>query len=156
MSIFTKNFLHEIPADIQKYIMELSQYYVLDNLLENFSISMTEFISTRAKLEKQQEDIFDLLLIDDEKQQEDIFDLLLIDDEKQQEDIFDLSSSINNRSKIITKLKKIGLCEKKEEINEFLQDHINKYGKDIAYNIMKNKIDEKYNFYKTYILYRNY
>jgi hypothetical protein len=125
MSIFTKNFLHEIPADIQKYIIELSQYYVLDNMLENFSISMTEFISTRAILEKQQDDILYL------------------------------SSSINNRSKIITKLK-IGLCEKKEEIDKFLQDHINKYGKDIAYNIMKNKIDEKYNFYKTYILYRNY
>ena len=126
MSIFTKNFLHEIPADIQKYIIELSQYYVLDNMLENFSISMTDFISTRAILEKQQDDILYLL------------------------------SSINNRSKIITKLKKIGLCEKKEEIDKFLQDHINKYGKDIAYNIMKNKIDEKYNFYKTYILYRNY
>ena len=126
MSIFTKNFLHEIPADIQKYIIELSQYYVLDNMLENFSICMTEYISTREILEKQQDDILYL------------------------------SSSINNRSKIITKLKKIGLCEKKEEINKFLQDHINKYGKDITYNIMKNKIDEKYNFYKTYILYRNY
>ena len=90
---------------------------------------MTEYISTREILEKQQQ---------------------------QQDHIFDLSSSINNRSKIITKLKKIGLCEKKEEINKFLQDHINKYGKDITYNIMKNKIDEKYNFYKTYILYRNY
>ena len=126
MSIFTKNFLHEIPADIQKYIIELSQYYVLDNMLENFSICMTEYISTREILEKQQDDILYL------------------------------SSSINNRSKIITKLKKIGLCEKKEEIDKFLQDHINKYGKDITYNIMKNKIDEKYNFYKTYILYRNY
>jgi hypothetical protein len=129
MSIFKDNYLHEIPPDIQKHIMELSQYYVLDNLLVKFGICMTEYISTREILEKQQQ---------------------------QQDHIFDLSSSINNRSKIITKLKKIGLCEKKEEINKFLQDHINKYGKDITYNIMKNKIDEKYNFYKTYILYRNY
>ena len=128
MSIFKDNYLHEIPPDIQKHIIELSQYYVLDNLLVKFSICMTEYIITREILEQQQ----------------------------QQDHILYLSPLINKRSEIITKLKKIGLCEKKEEINKFLQDHINKYGKDITYNIMKNKIDEKYNFYKNYILYRNY
>lgn len=51
------------------------------------------------------------------------------------------------RLTIYNKLEKIGVYEKVEEINKFLKDYKDKYGKDNVYKHMSDKIDRRYKFY---------
>ena len=125
MSIFKDNFLHEIPDDIQKYIIELFQCYVLDDLLMELDIRMTQYIDTRYILNKK------------------------LEDEENDPDYG--WPVIDWRPTIDSQLQSIGVYEKGEEINKFLKDYKDKYGKDNTYYIMDKKIDERYKFFQKHI-----
>jgi len=125
MSIFKDNFLHEIPDDIQKYIIELFQCYVLDDLLMELDIRMTQYIDTRYILNKK------------------------LEDEENDPDYG--WPVIDWRPTIDSQLQSIGVYEKGEEINKFLKDYKDKYGKNDAYKLMNKKINKRYKFFQKYI-----
>jgi hypothetical protein len=52
---------------------------------------------------------------------------------------------------INSQLENIGVHEKGDEINKFLKDYKDKYGKDDTYYIMNKKIDERYKFFQKHI-----
>ena len=99
----------------------------LDKLLMEFDIHKTEYINTENILYKKLED--------EQKNQQ--------NDPDYEYPVYDWSSTIYSQLERID----VDVDKKVEEINKFLKDYKDKYGKDNVYKHMSDKIDRRYKFY---------